>query len=155
MWQSGRVKEFSDDDWMGEMTPTPLTAQQLAALDDVLRGMSAMQLAWTSGYLAGRLSQNGDVDVVTTSLPQTDSSQKAPLILFGSQTGNAKGIATKLQAALGAVGISANVSDMASYKQAALKSEQTVVIITATYGEGEPPEGASHLLLWFRNDYHP
>ena len=155
MWQSGRVKEFSDDDWMGEMTPTPLTAQQLAALDDVLRGMSAVQLAWTSGYLAGRMSQSGTVDVVTASLPQTDSSQKAPLILFGSQTGNAKGIATKLQAALGAVGISANVSDMASYKQASLKSEQTVILITATYGEGEPPEGAELFHKWLMGKRAP
>ena len=145
---SGPEKEFSDDDWMGEMTPTPLTAQQQAALEDVLRGMSAVQLAWTSGYLAGRLSQSGDVGIVTAGLPQADSSQKAPLILFGSQTGNAKGIANKLQSALAGVGISANVSDMASYKQQALKSEQTVIIITATYGEGEPPEGAELFHKW-------
>lgn len=152
---SGPEKEFSDDDWMGEMTPTPLTAQQLAALEDVLRGMSAVQLAWTSGYLAGRLSQNGDVGAVAAGHPQVDSSQKAPLILFGSQTGNSKGIATKLQAALGAVGITANVSDMASYKQAALKSEHTVIIITATYGEGEPPEGAELFHKWLMGKRAP
>ena len=152
---SGPEKEFSDDDWMGEMTPTPLTAQQLAALEDVLRGMSAVQLAWTCGYLAGRLSQNGDVGVVAAGHPQVDSSQKAPLILFGSQTGNSKGIATKLQAALAGIGISANVSDMASYKQAALKSEQTVIIITATYGEGEPPEGAELFHKWLMGKRAP
>lgn len=152
---SGPEKEFSDDDWMGEMTPTPLTAQQLAALEDVLRGMSAVQLAWTSGYLAGRLSQNGDVGVVAAGHPQVDSSPKAPLILFGSQTGNSKGIAAKLQTALEAVGITANVSDMASYKQAALKSEQTVIIITATYGEGEPPEGAELFHKWLMGKRAP
>jgi sulfite reductase (NADPH) flavoprotein alpha-component len=140
---------------MGEMTPTPLTAQQLAALEDVLRGMSAVQLAWTSGYLAGRLSQNGGLADVTAGLPQADSSQKAPLILFGSQTGNAKGIANKLQSALAGVGISANVSDMASYKQASLKSEQTVIIITATYGEGEPPEGAELFHKWLMGKRAP
>jgi len=155
MWQSVRVKEFSDDDWMGDMTPTPLSAQQLAALDDVLRGMSAVQLAWTSGYVAGRLSQSADGGVVTSGIPQNESTGKAPLILFGSQTGNAKGLATKLQAALAAVGISANVSDMASYKQAALKSEQTVVIITATYGEGEPPEGAELFHKWLMGKRAP
>jgi sulfite reductase (NADPH) flavoprotein alpha-component len=152
---SGPEKEFSDDDWMGEMTPTPLTAQQLAALEDVLRGMSAVQLAWTSGYLAGRLSQNGGLADVTAELPQADSSQKAPLILFGSQTGNAKGIANKLLSALAAVNISANVSDMASYKQASLKSEQTVIIITATYGEGEPPEGAELFHKWLMGKRAP
>lgn len=137
------------------MTPTPLTAQQLAALDDVLRGMSAVQLAWTSGYLAGRLSQSADGGVVTSGIPQNESAGKAPLILFGSQTGNAKGLATKLQAAIAAVGISATVSDMASYKQAALKSEQTVVIITATYGEGEPPEGAELFHKWLMGKRAP
>ncbi len=137
------------------MTPTPLTAQQLAALDDVLRGMSAVQLAWTSGYLAGRLSQSADGGAVTSGIPQNECTGKAPLILFGSQTGNAKGLATKLQAALAAVGISANVSDMASYKQASLKSEQTVVIITATYGEGEPPEGAELFHKWLMGKRAP
>ena len=155
MWQSGRVKEFSDDDWMGDMTPTPLTVQQLAALDDVLRGMSAVQLAWTSGYLAGRLSQGVSIGETAAETSDVAGAQKAPLILFGSQTGNAKGIATKLQAALAAVGISANVSDMASYKQAALKSEQTVVIITATYGEGEPPEGAELFHKWLMGKRAP
>lgn len=154
MWQSGRVKEFSDDDWMDGMTPTPLTVQQLAALDDVLRGMSAVQLAWTSGYLAGRLVQGSSTGHVEASAGAT-SGAKAPLILFGSQTGNAKGIGAKLQGALADVGISANVSDMASYKQASLKSEQTVIIITATYGEGEPPEGAELFHKWLMGKRAP
>ncbi len=152
---SGPEKEFSDDDWMGDMTPTPLTAQQLAALDDVLRGMSAVQLAWTSGYLAGRLSQGTSIGETPTGTSDIVAAQKAPLILFGSQTGNAKGIATKLQTALAAAGITANVSDMASYKQASLKSEQTVIIITATYGEGEPPEGAELFHKWLMGKRAP
>ena len=155
MRRSGQEKEFSDDDWMGDMTPTPLTAQQLAALDDVLRGMSAVQLAWTSGYLAGRLSQGTSTGETPTGISDVAAAQKAPLILFGSQTGNAKGIATKLQTALGAAGITANVSDMASYKQASLKSEQTVIIITATYGEGEPPEGAELFHKWLMGKRAP
>ena len=152
---SGPEKEFSDDDWMGDMTPTPLTAQQLAALEDVLRGMSAVQLAWTSGYLAGRLSQGTSIGETAVRVSDVAGAQKAPLILFGSQTGNSKGIATKLQAALAGIGISANVSDMASYKQAALKSEQTVIIITATYGEGEPPEGAELFHKWLMGKRAP
>ena len=152
---SGPEKEFSDDDWMGDMTPTPLTAQQLAALEDVLRGMSAVQLAWTSGYLAGLLSQGTSIGETPTGTSDVAGAQKAPLILFGSQTGNSKGIAAKLQTALGAVGITANVSDMASYKQAALKSEQTVIIITATYGEGEPPEGAELFHKWLMGKRAP
>ncbi|MFM7187758.1 MAG: assimilatory sulfite reductase (NADPH) flavoprotein subunit [Armatimonadota bacterium] len=136
------------------MTPTPLTVQQLAALDDVLRGMSAVQLAWTSGYLAGRLVQGSSTGHVEASAGAT-SGAKAPLILFGSQTGNAKGIGAKLQGALADVGISANVSDMASYKQASLKSEQTVIIITATYGEGEPPEGAELFHKWLMGKRAP
>ena len=152
---SGPEKEFSDDDWMGDMTPTPLTAQQLAALDDVLRGMSAMQLAWTSGYLAGRLSQGTSTGETPIGTSDVVAAQKAPLILFGSQTGNAKGIATKLQTALAAAGITANVSDMASYKQASLKSEHTVIVITATYGEGEPPEGAELFHKWLMGKRAP
>lgn len=155
MSQSGRVKEFSDDDWMDGMTPTPLTAQQLAALDDVLRGMSAVQLAWTSGYLAGRLAQGSSTGHISEASGDVASGSKAPLILFGSQTGNAKGIAAKLQGALADVGISANVSDMASYKQASLKTEQTVIIITATYGEGEPPEGAELFHKWLMGKRAP
>jgi sulfite reductase (NADPH) flavoprotein alpha-component len=44
---------------------------------------------------------------------------------------------------------------MASYKQASLKSEQTVIIITATYGEGEPPEGAELFHKWLMGKRAP
>ena len=44
---------------------------------------------------------------------------------------------------------------MASYKLASLKSEQTVIIITATYGEGEPPEGAELFHKWLMGKRAP
>ena len=44
---------------------------------------------------------------------------------------------------------------MASYKQASLKSEQTVIVITATYGEGEPPEGAELFHKWLMSKRAP
>jgi sulfite reductase (NADPH) flavoprotein alpha-component len=44
---------------------------------------------------------------------------------------------------------------MASYKQASLKSEHTVIVITATYGEGEPPEGAELFHKWLMGKRAP
>ena len=63
-------------------------------------------------------------------------------ILFGSQTGNARHIAEALAKQAQGKGITAKVVDMAEYKTSQLKNEQYLVIVTSTYGEGEPPDNA-------------
>jgi sulfite reductase (NADPH) flavoprotein alpha-component len=115
----------------------PLDAGQRAALDAVLKGLSAPQAAWLSRYLA-RLGQ-----------PETAAGETAPVkrdsltILYGSESGNAETCAAEAAKAAKAAGLEAKVADMGDYKVASLAGEKNLLVIVSTWGEGDPPETAT------------
>ena len=63
-------------------------------------------------------------------------------ILFGSQTGNAAGLAEKTAKLAANYGLEANVVDMDGFDPARLATMKRVMIITSTWGEGEMPDNA-------------
>ena len=63
-------------------------------------------------------------------------------ILFGSQTGNAAGLAEKTAKMAAHYGLDAHVVDMDGFDPARLASMKRVMIITSTWGEGEMPDNA-------------
>lgn len=118
---------------------SPLSEQQLSQLQGLVSQLNPIQQAWVSGYLAASAQFAGQA-LPTVAVP---SGQAATLtILFGSQTGNARHVATEIAQAATSKGISAKVQDLAEYKTTSLKNERYLVIVTSTYGEGEPPENA-------------
>ena len=76
-------------------------------------------------------------------------------ILWGSQTGNAENLAKKTGKALAKVGFTPNVVDMAAYDMAQLASEEHLLIITSTYGDGDPPDNAMDFHAWLLSDAAP
>ena len=63
-------------------------------------------------------------------------------IFFGSQTGNATGLAEKTAKMAANYGLQANVIDMDGYDPSQMASMKRVLIITSTWGEGEMPDNA-------------
>jgi sulfite reductase (NADPH) flavoprotein alpha-component len=98
-------------------TKSILDANQLASLQQTITGLSTLQLAWASGYLAAK-SEQGE-----TQFPPVTSAvvTKKLTILYASQTGNAKGVACKLDRAAKAAGISVTLQNTADYKVRSLK----------------------------------
>jgi sulfite reductase (NADPH) flavoprotein alpha-component len=118
--------------------------QQLSAIAQAVAGLDANQLTWVSGYLAG-LAQAG-VQTSGAQPPQAASAeQKTFTILYGSQTGNSKGVAQKLQAEAEAKGISSKLISMADYKPRQIKSETHLAVVVSTHGEGDAPDDAMEL----------
>jgi sulfite reductase (NADPH) flavoprotein alpha-component len=66
-------------------------------------------------------------------------------ILWGSQTGNSEALGKKLSKSLAAKGHSPTLRDMADVSPADLSLAAHVLIITSTYGDGEPPDNAAAL----------
>ncbi len=64
------------------------------------------------------------------------------LVLFGSVTGNSEYCADKTAKELRERGHEAVAENMADADPLMLKEHETVLIITSTYGDGEPPDGA-------------
>lgn len=119
---------------------SPLNAQQVQDLQKLVSQLNPIQQAWVSGYLAAAAQlASGTAVAGAATAPQ----QAAVLtILYASQTGNAKGVASKIKAAAEAQGVAVQLQDIASYKTNGLVKEKFLIIVTSTYGEGEPPESA-------------
>ena len=119
---------------------SPLNAQQVQDLQKLVSQLNPIQQAWVSGYLAAAAQlASGTAVAGASAAPQ----QAAVLtILYASQTGNAKGVASKIKAAAEAQGVAVQLQDIASYKTNGLVKEKFLIIVTSTYGEGEPPESA-------------
>lgn len=70
---------------------------------------------------------------------------KSLLILFGSVTGNAEYCADKAAKIAKERGFSPVLVSMADTDASIFSEHDTVLIITSTYGDGEPPDGAEAL----------
>lgn len=134
---------------MGELKMLPdqknvnqavLDANQLASLQQAIATYTPLQLAWTSGYLAAK--SEGGVTAVMPASNAVASVQPTLTILYSSQTGNAKGVASKLSEQAKAAGMLVNFKNVAEYKPKSLKSETHLLIVTSTNGEGEAPDDA-------------
>lgn len=89
-------------------------------------------------------------------LSGANTSPSVPVtILVGSQTGNSEGVAKKLSKAMAKMNFIPEVVDMGGYDKAKLAQEQNVLIITSTYGDGEPPDSAAELHSYVLGDDAP
>ncbi|MGE0622882.1 MAG: assimilatory sulfite reductase (NADPH) flavoprotein subunit [Pseudomonadales bacterium] len=117
---------------------SPLSAGQAAQLERLVRELNPQQMSWVSGYLAG-LSAAAPASAVAAAAP---APQRVLTVLYGSETGNAKQLAADAAAAAEARGIPSRLFDMASYPVRELRGERLLLIVTATHGEGTPPDPA-------------
>ena len=109
------------------------------------------QRAWLNGFLAGMYSAQGSL---AGNSPAAVAA-KPVTILWGSQTGNAEGVARQVSKSLAAKGFQPSVVDMGEYEHAKLTAEETLLVITSTYGMGEPPDNAASLYEFLMSDSAP
>lgn len=106
------------------------------------------QRVWLHDFLTRTLGAGAVVDSCTwPAVPVT--------ILFGTQTGNAEGCAKKLAKSMKGGRFAPEVIDLADYDPSRLAEEQNVLVITSTYGDGEPPDGAADFHEWLMSDAAP
>jgi sulfite reductase (NADPH) flavoprotein alpha-component len=122
---------------------SPLSAQQITDLQTLVAQLNPIQQAWVSGYLAA--SANVAMPGQAASLAPQANEASVLTVLYGSQTGNAKGVANQLKAQAEAKGLAVKLVNMSDYKTNQLKKEKFLAVAVSTYGEGEPPEDAENL----------
>ncbi len=120
---------------------------------------SEEQRQWLNGFLAGLFSTS-TVDPAALREHAAAPALAAPpvpmLVLFGSQTGNAEGLAKKIKAdAEKRGGFAPRLLDMAKYDPATLPDEGNLLIVTSTWGEGDPPDNAAGFLEKLQAEDHP
>lgn len=101
---------------------------------------SAEQRAWLNGYLAGLFARQ----TMPASAADMVNKQLTPLtVLYGSQTGTSESLAKQLAKLASARQFVATVVDMATATPETLTGAKNLIVITSTYGEGEPPDNAA------------
>ena len=66
-------------------------------------------------------------------------------VLFGTESGNAQALAKRTGEALEKAGFGATVVDMQDFEGPDLAKLRTLLVITSTYGNGDPPSNAEVL----------
>lgn len=104
--------------------------------------LSDVQRIWLRGFLDGVAASWGTPE---TALPEPASHGVPVTIIWGSQTGTCESLAKQLAKFLRGNGHPADVMDMAAVSLSTLAAIERLVVITSTYGDGEPPDNAAEL----------
>ena len=104
------------------------------------------QRMWLKGFLDGVNTAFGSASTGAPTATLAPAPSGLPVtILWGSQTGSSEGLPKKLAKTLAAKGDSPVVKEMAEVSPADLTSLGHLLVITSTYGDGEPPDNAAPL----------
>jgi sulfite reductase (NADPH) flavoprotein alpha-component len=100
---------------------------------------TAQQRAWLNGYFAG-LSSFADTATQAVSAPPV--AKKPLLILYGSQTGTAEGLAKKLVKESAQNGLEAKAVEANACTLDVLAKTERLLLVTSTWGDGDAPDNA-------------
>ncbi len=115
----------------------PFSEEDVELLNRVVGPASQVQRAWLAGFLAGVESVSGQGQ------PAAPARPAEPLtVVYASESGNCEKLANDLAKAARKNGMKPTLIDMADLDLASLASAKRLVVIAATWGEGDPPARA-------------
>src|SRR3954469_4238965 len=133
-------------------TQAPMPAQPVPYLPDNAPFTPA-QRAWLNGFLAGVFSARAAGPA--SAAPALPPVKVKVSVLFGSETGNAEALARRVAKAASQRGFEAKALGLDKISAKHLAEESHVLIITSTFGEGDPPENAKAFHEQLHADYQP
>jgi len=124
-----------------------LAAERLQKLQELVSSSTKEELIWINGYLSGLVS-NGHAKPNTIEPTSNGNGATAHTtvkkitLVFGTETGNSKRVATQLAAVAKKNGIVTKLAGLDQYRYTDLLKEDYFFVVISTQGEGEPPVGA-------------
>ena len=113
-----------------------LVENKLKILKQLTDTSTNEELIWINGYF------NGIVSSLTNTGAAAKNGVNKITIAYGTETGNAKKLATEFAAKAKKQGIHAKVQSLDQYKLHELTKEEYFVAVISTHGDGEPPAAA-------------
>lgn len=116
---------------------------------------NAEQRAWLNGFLAGLFAHTppGSAPAQSNGAPEKKGEPLA--ILFGSQTGTAEGLAKRFAKEATQRGFAPSVLALNDFEKANLTAGGKAIIISSTWGDGDPPDNAVNFWNWLKADNAP
>ncbi len=121
----------------------PLTPQERSALDALLAGLTPGQRLWLGGFLSAETS---------VPAPATPAQAEPLLVLYGTESGNAEGLADMSAKQAKKRGFKPSVKNMADLAPADLAKAGKLLVIVSTWGDGDPPETATDFYNGLMNE---
>ncbi len=114
-----------------------LVENKFKILSDLINASSNEELIWMNGYLNGIVKNK-----IVQQEVVTESAAKKITIVYGTETGNSKRLATDFAAKAKQHHVHAKVVGMDQYRLTDLTKEEYLLAVVSTHGEGEPPAAA-------------
>jgi len=151
------------------VTNSPFTEGQATQINELLQTLTPEQKVWLSGYLvanqqftangapaqsqtaaSNQATAQGELSANTEAMlqdkePAITPEKRSITLLYGSETGNAQGLAEIFEERLSNIGHNVTLKAMDEFKPKNLKNVEDLFIITSTQGEGDPPDNAAEL----------
>lgn len=117
-------------------------------LENFKNGLQRDELIWLSGFFAGSAGSNSNSvssptpAVATSAVAPVAASDQKTIVLFATQSGNAKKVATKLNDKIASIGGDVELKNVSELKLKNLSNYNNIFVVASTYGEGVPPDTA-------------
>jgi len=139
--------------------PIPKTApfadEEIDSLNRVVATATPIQRAWLAGFLAGLDAQQAG-DAGGAVAPAAAPQKAEPLtVLYATESGNSEKLAGDVAKSARKLGFKPTLVDMADLDVASLKDTKKLIVIAATWGEGEPPGRAAHVYKTLMSEAAP
>jgi sulfite reductase (NADPH) flavoprotein alpha-component len=139
-------------------SPVPRTApfadDEIELLNRIVRHATPVQRAWLTGFLAGLDAAAGQP--AAEALPSASARPAEPLtVLYATESGNSEKLAGDVAKAARKLGFKPSAVDMADLDLASLCTAKRLIVIAATWGEGEPPARAASVYKELMSDRAP
>ncbi|MGQ4274597.1 diflavin oxidoreductase [Terrihabitans sp. B22-R8] len=131
----------------------PFSEEDISLLNRVIAPSSPVQRAWLAGFLAGLDAGAGGAQQPA---PARSSKPAEPLtIVFATESGNCEKLAADTAKAARKSGFKPTIIDMADLTPEDLTKAKKLLVIAATWGEGDPPARAVHAYEMLMSDAAP
>ncbi|MCC6286603.1 MAG: flavodoxin domain-containing protein [Chitinophagaceae bacterium] len=121
-----------------------LAEHRLKAFQELVTQSSREELIWMNGFLAGLVSAEekaagaGNAATPVSTVARVNKIS----VLFGTETGNSKKVATEFAAQAKKQGINVKLTSLDQYRVNDLSKEEYAFLVISTQGDGEPPATA-------------
>ncbi len=114
---------------------------------DLVTSATKEELIWLNGYLNGVVAQQSKIEIIAAK-----GSVEKVTIVYGTETGNSKKLATVFAQKIKQKGIHPKVVGLDQYRLTDLPKEEYLLAVISTQGEGEPPDAAKMFFDYIHNN---